>query len=356
MEPIVQLKNVSKAFAEHQVLKHISIDVFPGEFLTLLGPSGCGKTTTLRILAGFETPSAGEVMIAGLDVKQVPPYRRDVNTIFQSYALFPHMNVFDNVAFGLKMKKVPRLEIKQRVQDILKLVQLEEYVKREPDQLSGGQKQRVAIARALVNNPKVLLLDEPLGALDLKLRKQLQGELKQLQKKLGITFIYVTHDQEEALTMSDRVVVMNNGVIEQIGTPFEIYNQPDSKFVASFIGEANIIKGKVIRVQTNYAYIDWNGYQVPCVKKASCKLGDEVQIAIRPERIQIKPAADGRLLTIPGKIMERVYVGSYFRTSVALLNGETLFLHEAADRLQPLNPDKNVFICWEPEKAMVMKG
>ena len=231
--PIVRLSGVTKDFGKSEVLKNIDLDVYEGEFLTLLGPSGCGKTTTLRIIAGFESPSQGCVYLEQADVTALPPYKRNVNTVFQSYALFPHMNVFDNVAFGLVEKKVPKPEIKQRVEKMLELVQLKNFGRRKPHQMSGGQRQRVAIARALVNNPKVLLLDEPLGALDLKLRKQMQMELKHLQQKLGITFVYVTHDQEEALTMSDRIAVMNNGSIEQIGTARAIYERPKTKIVGN---------------------------------------------------------------------------------------------------------------------------
>ncbi|CAA7603396.1 Putative ABC transporter [Acididesulfobacillus acetoxydans] len=229
---MVELRNVDKSFGGIKVVKNLSLKIREGEFLTLLGPSGCGKTTTLRMIAGFEEVTAGIIMIEGENVVNKPPYRRDVNTVFQSYALFPHMNVYDNIAFGLTEKKVKKEEIRQRVAEALSLVQMGGYDKRMPSQMSGGQRQRVAIARALVNRPKVLLLDEPLGALDLKLRKQMQVELKHLQRKLGITFIYVTHDQEESLTMSDRIAVVNNGVLQQVGSPDEIYNRPQTKFVA----------------------------------------------------------------------------------------------------------------------------
>ena len=246
---IVQLKNITKSFGDNQVLKPISLDIYEGELLTLLGSSGCGKTTTLRIIAGFETPTEGNVYIEDKDVTELAPYNRDVNTVFQSYALFPHMTVFDNIAFGLVEKKMDKKEIKKKVLEMLDLVQLHGFEKRKPSQMSGGQKQRVAIARALVNSPKVLLLDEPLGALDLKLRKQMQVELKRLQKKLGITFVYVTHDQEEALTMSDRIAVMHQGHFEQIGTAKEIYENPQTKFVASFIGESNIFEANVDTIE-----------------------------------------------------------------------------------------------------------
>ena len=239
----IDLKNISKRYGDNLVLDNINLYIRKNEFLTLLGPSGCGKTTTLRIIGGFEQPTEGNVIFEGKDITNTPPYERQINTVFQKYALFPHMNVFDNIAFGLKIKKLPKDEIKTRVQEMLRLVNLKGFENRTIDSLSGGQQQRVAIARALVNEPKVLLLDEPLGALDLKLRKEMQIELKNMQKRVGITFIYVTHDQEEALTMSDTVVVMDKGIIQQIGTPVDIYNEPNNAFVAKFIGESNIVDG-----------------------------------------------------------------------------------------------------------------
>ena len=245
MGNIIELKNVHKSFDGSEVVKGIDLEVRAGEFLTLLGPSGCGKTTTLRMIAGFEELSQGSLMIDGKNVNGVPPYKRAVNTVFQNYALFPLMNVYDNIAYGLTIRKMPKAQIKEKVTQALETVQLSGYEKRKISQLSGGQKQRVAIARALVNDPKVLLLDEPLGALDFKLRKQMQLELKRLQRQLGITFLYVTHDQEEAMTMSDRIAVMNNGVIEQLDTPELIYSAPKSKFVADFIGESNILEATV---------------------------------------------------------------------------------------------------------------
>uniref|UniRef100_UPI0040562BEC ABC transporter ATP-binding protein n=1 Tax=Acetatifactor sp. TaxID=1872090 RepID=UPI0040562BEC len=239
-ETILQLNQIQKSFEETEVLKGINLEIARGEFITLLGASGCGKTTTLRIIAGLETPDSGSVLLEGQDITYLEPNKRSVNTVFQNYALFPHMTVGENIAYGLKIKKVPKNEIAKKVTDMLKLVQLEGYAGRRPDQLSGGQRQRIAIARAVVNEPKVLLLDEPLGALDLKLRRQMQLELKRLQKQLGITFIYITHDQEEAINMSDRIAVMNQGVLEQVGTPNEIYYKPRTSYVADFVGNANI--------------------------------------------------------------------------------------------------------------------
>ena len=240
-ESILQLRQIRKSFDNTEVLKGIDLEVAQGEFITLLGASGCGKTTTLRIIAGLELPDAGQVILEGQDITNREPNKRDVNTVFQNYALFPHMNVSDNVGYGLKIRKVPKAEIERKVEQALRLVQLEEYGKRMPDQLSGGQKQRIAIARAVINEPKVLLLDEPLGALDLKLRRQMQLELKRLQKQLGITFIYITHDQEEAINMSDRIGVMHEGILEQLGTPNEVYYQPQTSYVADFVGNANIL-------------------------------------------------------------------------------------------------------------------
>ena len=253
-EIILSLKNIKKRFGETEVLKGISLDVEQGEFITLLGSSGCGKTTTLRIIAGLEEPDQGQVILEGRDVTKLEPHKRNVNTVFQSYALFPHMDVASNVAYGLKIRKVPRTEQKKKVEDVLNLVQLGEYGKRYPSELSGGQRQRVAIARAIVNNPRVLLLDEPLGALDLQLRRQMQIELKRLQKRLGITFIYITHDQEEAINMSDRIVVMNQGIFEQMGTPDEVYNHPLTSYVARFVGSANIFHrdGKAYAIRSEH--------------------------------------------------------------------------------------------------------
>ena len=247
MKKLIQLKNLTKEYDGQVVLKGINLDIHENEFVTLLGPSGCGKTTTLRIIGGFEEKSDGEVIFDGYEISQLPPYKREINTVFQKYALFPHMNVFENVSFGLNLKKLDKEIIRQKVTNILKLVGLSGFEKRAINQLSGGQQQRIAIARALVNEPKVLLLDEPLGALDLKLRKEMQLELKKIQKEVGITFIYVTHDQEEALTMSDTIVIMNDGLIQQIGTPIDIYNEPENRFVAKFIGESNIIERRYVK-------------------------------------------------------------------------------------------------------------
>ena len=282
MKKLIELKNLTKNFDDQQVLKGINLNIYENEFLTLLGPSGCGKTTTLRIIAGFEEPNKGEVIFDEVDISKVPPYKREINTVFQKYALFPHLNVFDNIAFGLNIKKMDKQVIEKKVNRMLSLVGLEGFGERNVTLLSGGQQQRVAIARALVNEPKVLLLDEPLGALDAKMRKEMQGELKKIQKEVGITFIYVTHDQEEALTMSDTVVVMNNGEIQQIGTPVDIYNEPENRFVAEFIGESNIIEGIMLKD----LLVQFDGFEFECVDKGF-KKNEEVEVVLRPEDINI---------------------------------------------------------------------
>ena len=288
---LIDLIDIRKSYGTEDALKRINLYIRDGEFLTLLGPSGCGKTTLLRLIAGFTMPTEGRVLIDGKDVSAIPPYKRRVNTVFQKYALFPHLNVYDNVAFGLKIQKLPKDEIDRRVNEMLELVNLKGYGKRWIEQLSGGQQQRVAIARALVNRPQVLLLDEPLGALDLKLRKGMQIELKRMQQHLGITFVFVTHDQEEALTMSDTVVVMNEGVIQQIGTPTDIYNEPKNVFVAKFIGESNILPGTMKRdLLVNFHSMDFT-----CVDKGFAP-NEPVDVVIRPEDIDIVPVEQGQLV------------------------------------------------------------
>lgn len=353
-ELMVKLNNVVKSFGDNVVVKNIDMDIEKGEFLTLLGPSGCGKTTTLRMIAGFEETTDGEVIIDGKEVSSVPPHKRDVNTVFQSYALFPHMTVAENVAFGLKMKKVPKSEIMSRVMEALQLVQLDSFAKRKPEQLSGGQKQRVAIARALVNSPKVLLLDEPLGALDLKLRKQMQVELKHLQQKLGITFIYVTHDQEEALTMSDRIAVMNNGIIEQLGKPDEIYERPASRFVADFIGETNLFEGSVTELDQTYAYMNLAGQRVPIRPERTLSVNESVSMAIRPERIRLHKEAVPGSFALPGKVVEHIYVGSVIKTVVSLPEGTQVTINEAPETAHSFAVNQDVFVDWEPEKAVII--
>lgn len=349
---IVRLTDVDKNFENDRVVKKLNLDVQEGEFLTMLGPSGCGKTTTLRMIAGFEYPTGGRIFLEGQDVDDKKPNERNVNTVFQNYALFPHMNVFDNIAFGLVEKKVKKDEIRRRVEEMIRLVRLDGMEKRMPSQMSGGQKQRVAIARALVNQPKVLLLDEPLGALDLKLRKQMQGELKHLQKRLGITFIYVTHDQEEALTMSDRIAVMNNGYLEQVGTPEEVYNHPQTKFVADFIGESNIIEGYIehmtedsieVTMESGKAVIHESGYRPE----------EMVYLCVRPENLKITTdAVEG--FRFRGQVREHIFIGSINKTMIELPNGQMLKAETPAeDVLVPVGTVVNVY--WNPGKAVVMR-
>ena len=290
---IVSLKDIVVEFDGQKVLDGLSLDIHDKEFVTFLGPSGCGKTTTLRVIAGFVTPKSGNVFFDGKDIANMPPYKRPVNTVFQKYALFPHLNVFENVAFGLRLKKMTEDEIRPKVLEMLEIVGLKGFERRSIYQLSGGQQQRVAIARSLVNQPRVLLLDEPLGALDLKLRKEMQLELKRLQREMNITFIYVTHDQEEALTMSDTVVVMNGGKVQQIGTPEDIYNEPKNAFVADFIGDSNIVDG----VMHRDFLVSFSGVQFPCVDRGFAR-EQSVQVVVRPEDIEVVSPVEGQLVGV----------------------------------------------------------
>lgn len=309
---IIELKNISKNFEDQQVLKGIDLNIYENEFLTLLGPSGCGKTTLLRIIGGFEEPSNGQLIFDGKDISKVPPYKREVNTVFQKYALFPFLNVADNIAFGLNLKKMDKDIIEKKVSKMLELVGLKGFEKRDVTLLSGGQQQRVAIARALVNEPKVLLLDEPLGALDAKLRKDMQTELKKIQKEVGITFIFVTHDQEEALSMSDTIVVLNDGVIQQIGTPMDIYNEPQNRFVAEFIGESNIIEGNMIKdCLVNFDGIDWE-----CVDKGF-KDNEDIEVVLRPEDMDVVGPEAGK---VSGTIISKVFMGVHYEYLVETKN------------------------------------
>lgn len=336
-ERIITIKDVTKKFGEIGAVNNVSLSIKKGEFVTLLGPSGCGKTTLLRMIAGFDAPSSGTITFNDIDLKDIPPHLRSVNTVFQRYALFPHLNVYNNIAFGLKLKKVPKNitqkdgtgveklvkytseEIDKKVKGALKLVELSGYEHRDVNSLSGGQQQRVAIARAIVNEPQVLLLDEPLGALDLKMRKEMQLELKEMHKKLGITFIYVTHDQEEALTMSDTIVVMKNGIIHQIGTGLEIYNEPVNAFVANFIGESNILNGKV----TSENQITFDKKTFEC-QTSSFKIGQSVDVVIRPEDIVIKKVDQEKIDSgryFEGTVVSSVFKGTYYEMGVKSKNG-----------------------------------
>lgn len=307
-ESIITLKNLSKTYDDLTVLDKLSLDIKKNEFLTLLGPSGCGKTTTLKIIAGFEYADEGNVLFEDKEMNNIPPYQRPVNTVFQKYALFPHMNVYENIAFGLKIKKLPKGEIEKKVKEMLKLVDLEGQEKRKVESLSGGQQQRIAIARALVNEPKVLLLDEPLGALDLKLRQEMQIELKRMQQKLGITFIFVTHDQEEALSMSDTIIVMNKGKIQQMGTPEDIYNEPKNSFVAGFIGESNIFDG----VMLDDFKAEFCNRKFDCVDKGFEK-NENIEVVIRPEDIKMVDPQEGML---KGIVTSTVFKGVHYEIEV----------------------------------------
>ena len=348
---IVDIRHVNKVYqGDNAVVKDLDLQVYEGEFLTLLGSSGCGKTTTLRMIAGFESITSGSILVEGEDVENKEPYERNVNTVFQTYALFPHMTVFDNVAYGLRIKKVPKEEVKKRVTEMLGLVQLGGFEKRFPSQLSGGQKQRVAIARALINKPKVLLLDEPLGALDLKLRKQMQLELKRLQRKLKITFIYVTHDQEEALTMSDRIAVMSDGILQQVGTPKEIYEHPATRFVASFIGETNLFDGAISESHGDLLTI---ALESGMVQARASGFGDRemVALSIRPERVMYSTEpVEG--FTIKAVVREQIYAGSVLKAIAVLPNGNEVRIERLAGDKLP--EDGSVYLYWNPEDARLV--
>jgi spermidine/putrescine transport system ATP-binding protein len=353
-----ELQNVTKRFGDVSAVDAVSLSVLKGEFLTLLGPSGCGKTTLLRMLAGFEAPDTGRVLLGGRDVTEVPPYRRDVTTVFQHYALFPHMNVFDNVAFGLERRRISRDEIESRVARALEMVRMSELDLRQSGEMSGGQQQRVALARALVLEPRVLLLDEPLAALDLKLRKEMQLELKDLQRRLGISFIYVTHDQEEALTMSDRIAVMNAGHIEQLGRAEEIYERPSTEFVAGFIGVSNILEGRVESTEQECSIIDIGGSRVRVNVRASAvalEPGQRVRFLVRPEKITISSEASEHGLA--AKIEAAVYLGESTQWRVSLDGEQTITV--LGQNTQPFDSARSrvgekVFVSWAPESAVIL--
>ncbi len=348
---IVEINGVNKIYGKNHVVKDLDLKVEEGEFLTLLGSSGCGKTTTLRMVAGFEEPTSGSILVEGEPIEEKEPFERNVNTVFQSYALFPHMTIFDNIAYGLKIKKVPKAEIKSRVTEMMELVQLEGFEKRYPSQLSGGQKQRVAIARALINRPKVLLLDEPLGALDLKLRKQMQLELKRLQKKLNITFIYVTHDQEEALTMSDRIAIMHDGILDQLGTPTEIYEQPKTKFVATFIGETNIFDGAVVKVDGGLITVNVENGSIVGTGQ-DFRESEYISVSVRPEKMKFSDTPVENF-TIQAVVKDYIYVGSVIKCIVLLPNGNELKIERLAGETLP-KPGSVIYPYWNPEDAVLI--
>ncbi|WP_415928969.1 ABC transporter ATP-binding protein [Zhenpiania hominis] len=352
-EPIVSLKKVNKFFGSNHVIKDMDLDINEGEFLTLLGPSGCGKTTILRMIAGFEDATNGVIEVQGERVEEKEAYERDVNTVFQSYALFPHMTVYDNIAYGLTVKKVPKDQIRERVKEMLELVQLMGFEGRKPDMMSGGQKQRVAIARALINNPKVLLLDEPLGALDLQLRKQMQIELKRLQKLLNITFVYVTHDQEEAMTMSDRIAVMNAGVIEHLASPSEIYNQPKTRFVANFIGESNIFTGEVKKMEDHIAEIKVEQGDVK-MELSGFEQGEQIHVCVRPEVMKYsKTPIDG--FSLEGTVKNVIFVGAQYRTLVTMDNGYDVKINRVKHD-NDLKEGDRIYLYWDLDDATGIKA
>jgi spermidine/putrescine transport system ATP-binding protein len=349
--PILELRRLTKRFGAFAAVDDISLEIASGEFLTLLGASGSGKTTTLRMIAGFEQPTAGEILMVGSPIAGLPPFKRDINTVFQHYALFPHMSVRENVGYGLRMRGVPGAEREEQVSQALSMVKLDQLGARSPRQLSGGQQQRVALARALINRPRLLLLDEPLGALDLKLRKEMQLELKHLQTRLGITFVYVTHDQEEALTMSDRIVLMRQGRIEQIGTPRDLYDAPASRYVADFIGETNILSGTIVEGGPRPVVLKLGENLIRGWSDAALPVGGTAWLSVRPEAIRIQdndavPTADAGLT---GTIVDAVYSGSVVRVHVALVEGQVVVAHAAAGAAPATGT--RVRISWPPERA-----
>jgi spermidine/putrescine transport system ATP-binding protein len=356
-EEAVRFEAVSKRFGETAAVRDLGITIRKGEFFSLLGPSGCGKTTTLRMIAGFEQPSEGAIFLEGKPVVGVPPYERNVNTVFQSYALFEHLDVYENVAFGLKRRRVGKDEIRRRVGEALELVQLEGRPDAKPRELSGGQAQRVALARALVNRPAVLLLDEPLGALDLKLRRQMQVELKQIQREVGITFAYVTHDQEEALSMSDRIAVMSEGRVEQCGAPEEIYEQPHGEFVAGFIGISNLIEGVAGERPGEVRLADRS--TVPAPVPDGCAPGETVRIAVRPEKLALDEEIEPGMVTLAGTILASVYLGVATQLSISLaIGGELVALEQATYRSSSEDrwePGMRVRVGWHPENCLVLR-
>ncbi|MFA5960124.1 MAG: spermidine/putrescine ABC transporter ATP-binding protein PotA [Tatlockia sp.] len=353
ISPLIELKQIAKSYGAAPILNNVSLSVYHGEFLTLLGPSGCGKTTLLRLISGFEQPTSGQIFINNQCVNLLPPQKRDVHTVFQSYALFPHLSVYENVAFALRCKRVDNAEIKERVEETLRLVRLESFAQRNIKQLSGGQQQRIAIARAVINRPQVLLLDEPLSSLDYSLRKTMQYELKQLQKALNMTFVFVTHDQEEALSMSDRIVVFNHGHIEQIGTPREVYETPSNLQVAKFIGETNIFDIRVEAISEGFITTAVENIALHCKKTGNFHIGDKAHLIIRPEDIRVWSLSEVTETSnmLPGTIVDIVYKGSTVDLKVRLASGKIInaseFFDEDDDKLE-YAPNEKVWVQWLP--------
>ncbi|MBB4122819.1 ABC transporter ATP-binding protein [Martelella radicis] len=354
MQPLVHFKNVNKYYGKSLAVNNLDLKIERGKFVTLLGPSGCGKSTSLRMLGGFEDPSSGSILLDGKDVTHLPPHRRNVNIVFQDYALFPHLTVGRNIAFGLELKGMPSEKIHARVMELLELVELQDYADRMPDQLSGGQRQRVALMRALAPDPDVLLLDEPLSALDAKLRHQMQIELKSIQEKTGKTFLFVTHDQEEALTMSDLIVVMNNGKVEQMGDPHTLYARPVNRFVATFIGESNFLDAELRSVDGNIATLDWCGHIIHATLTGpAAKVGSHVTVALRPEAIYAVSREPDRRIALPGRITNRLFKGNFTALTVGLNEGQSLVAQLDPVALAHLEGD-DVWIGWREEDAVVL--
>ncbi len=346
-----------KRFDDYVAVADADFSIGAGEFFSMLGPSGCGKTTTLRMIAGFETPTEGAIRLEGKDVSRMPPHKRNVNTVFQHYALFPHMTVWDNVAYGPRSLKKDKAEVKRRVDELLDVVRLTDFAKRKPSQLSGGQQQRVALARALVNYPSALLLDEPLGALDLKLRHVMQFELKRIQREVGITFVYVTHDQEEALTMSDRIAVMNSGNVEQIGTPTEIYDRPSTVFVASFIGQANLWHGKQMGMSGDLAQLSVLGTTL-LARPGDTKIetGGQATLMVRPERLRVSmDPVSGDVVSVEATVVDLTFQGPVVRLSLEAADGSSIIAHVGPEESLPmLRPGDRVHVSWAPEASLVL--
>jgi spermidine/putrescine transport system ATP-binding protein len=355
--PVVEIDHVTKRFEDYVAVADADFSIGSGEFFSMLGPSGCGKTTTLRMIAGFETPTEGAIRLEGVDVSRVAPHKRNVNTVFQHYALFPHMTVWDNVAYGPRSTKKDKTEVRRRVDEIIEIVRLADFAKRKPSQLSGGQQQRVALARALVNYPSALLLDEPLGALDLKLRHAMQFELKRIQREVGITFVYVTHDQEEALTMSDRIAVMNAGNVEQIGTPTEIYDAPSTVFVANFIGQANLWAGRQNRLDGDVAEVEVLGTTLRA-RPGTTRIepGGHATLMVRPERVRVSiDAPTGDIVSVRATVTDLTFQGPVVRLSLAAPDGSPVVAHVGPEQQLPLlRPGDEVYVCWATEASLVL--